>query len=92
MLWYLFNEMGNVGSVGFQAVWDVQHTGSICDAIIFERTHSCPQTINTIIKERVFGMCTPTENFPTRFSLRHSQLSLLLESILVPNSILLPSH
>jgi len=60
MLWYMFNEMGNVGNVGFQTVWDVQHTGSICDAIIFERTHSCPQSINKILKERVYRMCTPT--------------------------------
>lgn len=47
-----------MGNVGFQAVWDVQHTWSICDAIIFERTHSCPQSINKILKERFFGMYT----------------------------------
>jgi hypothetical protein len=92
MLWYIFNVMGNAGSAGFQAVWDVQHTESICDAIVFERTHSRPQSINKILKERVFRMCTPTEHFPACFSLRHSQLSLLFESILVPHSMLLQSH
>jgi hypothetical protein len=50
--------MGNVDSAGFQAVWNVQDTGSICDAIIFERIHSCPQSKNKFLKERVFGMYT----------------------------------
>jgi hypothetical protein len=55
----------------------------------FVWTHSCPQSINEFLKERLFGMCTKTERFPNCFS---SQASRLFESILVTPSVLLQLH
>lgn len=70
----MINETRSAGSVGFQALWDVQQTGSICNA-----TNFCMDTFVSTVHKRV-SQRTPFRNVHQNRTL--SQL-LLLSSLAV---------
>jgi hypothetical protein len=48
----MFNEAGSVGSVGFQALWAVQNTGPIYDAISFSKD-TFVSTVHKLVSQKM---------------------------------------